>query len=316
MKARAWFAALLAAIVLVAAPAAADPAADAFNEGMKLMAQGSYEPACAAFERSEGAGGQTIATRYQLGRCNEERGHFASALIAFRDAARLADEKGDKKRADVARERIAELEGKVAKLAIVVPPDARVAGLEIKRDGELVPPELWNAAVPVDPGVHEVDVTVPGAEPVKLRAATDEPGATKTVEIPVIQSGVKPPATPENVDEEPPTRRRSSALFWTGVGLTIAGGLAVIGGAVTLGLCQNDPTVCDGEDTPPGSIIALVAGGVFLGVGIPFMVVFGSKVPVEADEPNGDEPSGEEPRNEGRVDLLLGPTAGALRVTF
>jgi hypothetical protein len=295
-------------VALAVRPAAADPAADAFNEGMKLMAASSYEQACAAFERSEAAGGQSIATRYQLGRCNEERGRYATALLAFRDAARMADQQGDKKRADVARERITELEGKVAKLAIVVPPEARVAGLEIERDGEVVPQDLWNAAVPVDPGVHEYVITVPNAQPITLRA-TGEAGKTVTVEIPpnaVAAAQAPPPVPPDEVDEEPPTRRKSNGLFWTGVGLTIAGGLAVLGGAATLGVCQGEPELCDGEDLPPGSIVALVAGGVFLAVGIPFMAVFGQKVDVVPDEP----------ASSGTIEVLVAPSGGAVRVTF
>jgi hypothetical protein len=74
--------------------------------------------------------------------------------------------------------------------------------------------------------------------------------------------------------------RKSPALFWTGVGLVTGGSLAVVLGAVGIGLAARNGFGDGGAGPGIGS---LVLGGVLLGVGIPFMAVFGARVPAEPE---------------------------------
>jgi hypothetical protein len=86
------------------------------------------------------------------------------------------------------------------------------------------------------------------------------------------------------------TAMNSKPLFWTGFGLTIAGGLLV--GAATIGFA------IDRLQTEQAAI-GWALGGVMLGVGIPFLVVGGRQVPVAGD-----------------TAIVIGPTGGSVRVRF
>jgi hypothetical protein len=336
------FAACVAATAL-AGNTAAQSAQDQFNEGMKLMAKGDFDGACAAFEKSEDPE-PTIATRYQLGKCNEERGHYGTAYLRYGDAARLADEKGDKKRAQVARQRANEVEPKAPRMVIVVPADRQVDGLTIKRGGKKVPKADWSKATVVDNGFHDIEISAPGVKTVTMRVEA-KGGTVAKVAVPKLDktgsagdggsagaggssgaggsNNVAPPGPsptssgavpigeppPPPVDEGPQTKRKSSGLFWTGTGLVIAGGLAGLGGTYLVATNDNG----EGEGGPPvGGISLLIGSVVFLGVGIPFMVVFGEKVPAEAETPEG-KPT---PTTGVILEPIVSPTYGGLRLRF
>jgi tetratricopeptide (TPR) repeat protein len=158
---------VLAIVLLVSARAGADggpedkaAAAQLFGQGLALMKAGNFQAACSILEASQ-ARDAAVGTLLYLGECHEQAGRPASAWASFREAARLAARLGDKREA-VARRRAGEVEGKVPSLRLVVPPEARVAGLEVRRDGRLVEEILWGTPVAVDPGQHLVEATAPG----------------------------------------------------------------------------------------------------------------------------------------------------------
>ena len=302
---------LLLTAVLTTAVSHADEAQDAFNEGMKLLGQGKYDAACAAFDKSEvAAGGESVRTRYQLGRCNEERGKPVIAHGAFLDAARLSDAEGDGKRAGVARQRAAELAPKVALLVIEVPEPQRVEGLTIKRDGKDVPARDWGVAIAVDPGEHTVEVEAPNQQPMTLKVGDAEVGKKAQITVPPFGSPTDPsgnvaaPTTPPSEEPESGgTRFNNGALFWTGVGL--GGGGLIAAGLGAAAWYQINFNHFQGAP-PPAAIAAFGASVVFFGVGIPFMVVGGRRVP--------DEP---EPAAQGLVvQPFLTPMGGGLVGSF
>src|SRR5438094_8661227 len=92
------FAALSAASV---APrtAFADETKQHFDRGLQLMAEKKFDAACDEFAASD-ATAPTMATKFQLGRCNEARQRWATARYEFLECARLATEAGDLKRAE------------------------------------------------------------------------------------------------------------------------------------------------------------------------------------------------------------------------
>lgn len=300
--------ALVLAMVTVAPAAFGQSAQDHFNEGMKRLAKSDWNGACAAFEKSEQPE-PTMATRYQLGRCNEERGHFGTAYLMYQSAADIADKQGDTKRRDVARQRVAELEPKATKLVILVPPDRQVDGMSIKRDGTVVPKGEWNKAAVVSNGFHDVQVSAPGRKNVTMRVEAKDTGSVSKITVPALEADAGggsngaapapapttaptssstsvPPAygTTPTADAGPAMERKNPAMFWSGMGLIIGGALAGAAGAGLYGLAaQNgDPGQGTALPVPPGSIASWTIAVALIATGIPLMVIGGRKVPAGA----------------------------------
>lgn len=244
-----------------------------FQLGMELLAKSDYEGACAAFEKAE-AKGPAIGSSYQLGRCNEGRGKYGLAYESYKRAAMLADSAGDGERASIARDRAAEMEPKAPKLLIVVPPDRAASGMTVRIDGKVVAD--WSSAAPIGEGSHRIEISAQGRSSASL--AVEVRMQAEVVRVTVPELAPLATAAPPPPEEEPEERRRNPALFWTGIGLTIGGGCALIAGLGILGNAEatGDPTYS------PGGIALLVSSAALLGVGIPFTIVYGRKQPVEA----------------------------------
>lgn len=287
---------LLSAVFLFAPLAHADDAADSFNDGKRLMGKGQHAEACAAFKRSEDAAGPNVKTRYWLGRCNEEQGKKAAAYLAYKDAKRMSEKAGDTKRTEVIETRIRELGKILPFLVLTVPPKIRVPGLAIQRDGEDVAESEWGTPVPVDPGKHQITVSAPGMQEITLHVTATDPGSKAQIVIPELAKSASAEPAPDAApavaprpdtppaDEEPEMSRKSPGLFWTGVGLVSAGGLAVIIGGVLIIQGEVADDFGGVTDRGPAGLGLLITGGVFLAVGIPFMVVFGKKAPAEGGD--------------------------------
>src|SRR5580700_4693533 len=154
-------AALLAVALSALAPgralaedASSQAAAQAlFDQARQLMADGKYAEACPKLVESQhldpGAG-----TLLNLGHCYEKNGQTASAWVTFKDAAAAADLKHRADWSQRARERAQALYSVISKLTIDVPPEARVSGLQIRRDGVEVGSAVWGTPIPTDPGEH------------------------------------------------------------------------------------------------------------------------------------------------------------------
>lgn len=299
----------------------ADEASIAFNEGKRLFGKGKFAASCAQFAKAEAAAGQNVKTRYWTGRCSEEQDKKAAAFLAYRDAKRMAVKAGDTKRAKVIDQRIAELGQILPFLVLTVPPAMQgVDGLTVTRNGEDVPQTLWDQPLPVDMGKHEIVVSAPGYKAVTLKVTASEPGSKAQLVVPTLQkvdagspapnpdgTAPPPPPPPAGGDQGPvEMERKNGALFGTGIGLVSAGGLAVLVGAVALVVgsleetaddfasgpsCDDEPDniFCEEDGADEGSPATrlgaglLITGVVFLGVGIPFIVVFGKKVPAEPE---------------------------------
>src|ERR1700677_4816556 len=105
-----------------------------FEQARQLMADGKFAEACPKLVESErldpGAG-----TLQNLWHCYEKNGQTASAWVTFKDAAAAADVKHRADWSSRARERAQALEPTLSRLTIEVPPDARISGLQVRRDG-------------------------------------------------------------------------------------------------------------------------------------------------------------------------------------
>ncbi len=326
--------AVLVGATLVTPLAHADAASEAFNDGKRLMGKGQFKEACAAFKRAEDAAGRNVKTRYWVGRCSEEQGKKAAAYLAYKDAKRMAEKAGDTDRLDIIDRRITELGQILPFLVITVPDKVKVAGLKIQRDDEDVPEAEWGKPQPVDIGKHLIKVSAPGHQEMTLHVTASEPGSEAQLVIPALTKATGTPSpsprptpaptpTPKEPgeDEGPEMTRKSPGLFWTGVGLVAAGGVAAIAGGVLViqGEADDEP-LAGGRDRTPAGVALLITGGVFLGVGIPFMVVFGAKVPAAATTDGDDEKKDEDKKVEKGALLTVVPviTPGgfALHGTF
>jgi serine/threonine-protein kinase len=188
---RALAAAFAAGLLLAAAPSrAADPAAQAaaaalFQEAKQLVAAGDYARACPKFAEAQRLF-PTVGTLLNLGDCYEKLGKLASARGAFAEAEVAARNANDTEREQEAIRRGAALAPQLAKLAIVVPPAARVPGFELRRDGIVVGEGQWATPLPLDVGLHKIEATAPGRKPWSTVMRIETNGTSASIEVPVL----------------------------------------------------------------------------------------------------------------------------------
>ena len=178
----------LAGLLALAAPASAagpqdQAAADVlFKDGKRLAAAGDFAQACPKFIESQRLD-PTVGTLLNVGNCYEKLGKVASAYGAFREAELTARDAGDTDREREAARRADALTPLLSKLAIVVPPDARVPGFEVRRDGALVGEGQWGSAMPADVGNHTVEATAPGYKPWSTEIRIDANASAASVRV-------------------------------------------------------------------------------------------------------------------------------------
>src|SRR5262249_9549066 len=134
-----------------------------FNEAEKLVASKDYAQACPKYAESLRLD-PGVGVMLYLGDCYEHLGKTASAWAEYREAEDLATKRADTKRAALANTRAERLAPKLSRLTIVVATEARVPGLEVKRDGESVGTGQWGTPVPLDPGPHALSASAPGKQ--------------------------------------------------------------------------------------------------------------------------------------------------------
>jgi serine/threonine-protein kinase len=241
------------------AEAAAAQAQTLFDEGKALMQAKNFAAACPTLVESQAlqpAGGTLLF----LALCREGEGKMASAWVAFNEVLSAARRGNRPDREKVAVEHLAALGPILGKLSIIVPEGAaRPTGLEVRRDGEVVPSALWGTPVPVDPGPHSVQATAPGKIPWEGAAPAPAAGATTTVEIPVLATAPVIAAPPPAVDVSnvspptavgDPTRGRTQRI--AGVVVASAGvvslGVGALFGALALSKKGDESSGCRNGD--------------------------------------------------------------------
>jgi hypothetical protein len=217
------FAAVLAVVLASLAPAAPAARADdkqaaaqaAFDEGRLLMARKQYDQACARFEASQKLD-PAPGTLANLATCEEARGRLATAWAEWITVRDRSARDGHARREQQARAHIDALVPRLPRLRLEVI-DATV-GLEVLRNGAVVPPELYAEPFPVDPGPQIIEVRGPGKLPWRTEAAAVE-GQVLTVRVAPLAAAPPPPVAPS-----------------PGRTLRIAGISTAIAGGVVLGL--------------------------------------------------------------------------------
>ena len=191
---RARCAVVTAAIAIVGGTAHAEspPANDTsaaaqalFYEARDLMKQGVYAKACPKLEHSLQLE-YGIGTEFNLADCDEKLGLLSSAWSAFLHAASAAKAHGQTEREELARSRARALDRRVPRLVVDVP--HAVVRLEIARDGSPLDPAFWGKPLPVDPGLHHIDVSTFGKRWWSATVAVEE-GAVVHVVVPPALGG-------------------------------------------------------------------------------------------------------------------------------
>jgi hypothetical protein len=170
----------------------------------ELLARGRAAEACRKLAESERLEPR-LDTILALASCYEANGQTASAWLAYEEAATQAASQKDR-REKLARDRAAALEPKLGRLMVLVPDNAEVPGLEVRRDGFRIGQPEWGTAVPVDPGVHTVAASAPGFRPWSATVQLSRP-ETLPVTIPVLV----PEGRAITVAPQPPLEAGSSA---------------------------------------------------------------------------------------------------------
>jgi hypothetical protein len=261
-----------------------------FDEGVAALKSGNLDLACQKLESSQRIEAGVGVLLY-LGDCYEKKGRTASAWAIFREAASIAAARGDD-RAPIARERADRLTSRLSKLTITMDQgsDMSLPDLELTRDGESIPRELWGNPIPIDPGEHIIAAVAPGygKEEVKV---TIEGGAASIATIAIPHLEKLPEAPKAATAPEPGDSGSTSIQRPLGVVLGIAGlaGLAVGGTFGILAIAKNnevtDPNGSYGcTNTCPDqggtdatqtaltfatvSDVGFIAGGVLLATGV------------------------------------------------
>jgi len=204
----------------------------AFVEAMKLMGTKRYAEACEKFARSQELD-PGMGTQFRLAECYEKLGRLASAYEQYTAVAEAAKGAKKKERELVARRRASSLEAQVAKLTIdIAPTVAAMRGLEVRRDGALVPKDLWGSSIPVDSGDHLVTVTAPGKQTFERKVWAE--GAAKLL---VSVAGL----------EEPPVAKSKPRPKLPAIVLGVVGGAGLIVGGVFLGQRASQKRDAEGQ---------------------------------------------------------------------
>ncbi len=258
-----------------------------FKEGKRLLARGKIDEACEKLASSfkiDAAGG----TLLNLASCHELQGKTATAWGEFNDALAMANKAGRSERQKAAREHIAALEPKLARVTLTAAPGT--TGLEVKLDGVVMAPGALGTGIPVDPGDHTVTAVAPQKVPWETKLSIKESEA-KTVEIPALQD--VPPPPPEVPPPPPPLGWKKPVggvlvgLGAVGLGVGTAFGIraVVLGGQVASachnGLCTQAglDAVSSGRTAANVSNAMLPIGALLAGGGVTLLVLAATSPP-------------------------------------
>lgn len=269
-------------------------AADAaFDEGKRLMSEAKFSEACARFAESQRLE-PASSTLLWLGECLEKSGKLASSWSTYREAASLAARQGKADREKLARERVAAIEPRVPRLVLKAP---ATSGLAISLDGVALGSTLWGTPLPVDAGLHSIELSAPGKRKrvVEVRVL-DQPApqafplpplddeAAPTSSAPPVASSA-PPVASAPASAAPPVESASTSVAPSKSALPTVGwvlggvGLAVEIGGIALQLsarskaddsrARNDPALYnDAKSRQTLAIATMSVGGALMLSGV------------------------------------------------
>lgn len=303
----------VATVVAVSAPAFGEDIAKArklFTKGLEQEEAGAWSEALATFREVA-----TIRTnhivRFHIALCLEKTGKLVESIEQFSLAKAQAEKEGGTD-AELtvanAKKHLDALRGRVPSLRVSKP---AAPGARLSIDGDAA---SFDAAIPLDPGVHVVVVEAPEHARFEQRVTLVEgvatPAAVEPKLVPVAATAPAPrPSVPVGPDVAAPGRTWSWVLG--GVGVASLAGAGVFYGlrASTLNeleaACDANREHCDpskkGLDDRGRSYT--IGGNVLLGVGV---VAVGAAITIAVLRPTPQT----------QVALLTAPSTVSLRVSF
>jgi hypothetical protein len=204
--AAAWLALLAGSSAHAAEPSTAEVL---FREGRELLARGDTAAACPKLEESQRLD-PAPGTEFNLARCYELLGRYASAWGAYADVAEVTHSLGQREREMRAREQVAAIEPRLS--FVVVKAAAPADGLRLTRDGVDVSLAQLEVAIPIDPGDHVLAASAPGRHPWETHFRVSHEAERVTVEVPPLELAPNEPGpgsgagatTPTDANARPP----------------------------------------------------------------------------------------------------------------
>lgn len=268
------------------------------GDGLKLFQARKYAEALDKLERANRLV-RAPTLELHIARCHEKLGHLVLAHEMYVEASRFPLDRTSSQ-AYFQAVRSAELERevlqpRVPRLRVLVSGPHGV-GLTVTLDDRLLPPELLDSLMPVDPGKHVV--VVKRADITLLETADIAEATSARVQL-------RLPPLPEGADPGPAGRAQLEAERWQTLAITayaigaggliaagVNGGIAVSKESELLAACPDracPPTAHGDADVYDATRYATTAGLVLGGLG----VAAGSALLLFApDPPNGERPSG------------------------
>ncbi|HLK39280.1 MAG TPA: hypothetical protein VKU41_21115 [Polyangiaceae bacterium] len=264
-----------------AQPAAGDAAMaeTLFEDAKRLMAAGDYTAACPKLAESNRLDPGT-GTLTALALCHEQIGKTATAWAEFIDVVTQAQQTGRADREKFARQHVAALEPKLARLTVTVADEtARLADVAIRRDRVAVGAPAWGVAAPIDPGEHLLEAAAPGYKPWSEKITIGGAGEARTVAVPaleVVPAAVEAPPPVEAPPAPPPPNTRRTVAFAVAGGAVASLAVGAYFGVQALSKSADAKRLCSPSSCTNPSAVQINADAktsarladVFLGVGI------------------------------------------------
>ena len=204
-------------------PHNAAAAAALFQEGYKLRQEGKDEAACKKFQESARLDAMA-GTLLNLAECRANQGKTATAAGWYHKAAILAENQGDQKLLEKAKEHARELDAEVSYLKIRI--ERPVPGIVVRRDDDVVGPAQFNESLPIDPGEHTVTAVAPGYRLLSIAVHIGEVSDNKTVDVPALEL-LPPPARARTVPALPNVQSKPGATHGATYWPWVIGGVGV-----------------------------------------------------------------------------------------
>ncbi len=163
-----------------------------FDEGRRSMIAGTFAAACPKLAESERLD-PALGTLLNLAVCNERLGKTASAWAEYRDAESMAKREGRAEREAYAHERATAIEARLSHLVILRAPGNVDHGLEVRIDGDAMGEAAFGTAVPVDPGVHQIDVHAAGKKTWSATVTVAAMADRETIDVPALDDVAEAP---------------------------------------------------------------------------------------------------------------------------
>lgn len=195
-----------------------------FAKGRAMLSSGRIAEACVLFERSYGLE-PALGTLLNVADCAERQGQFGHAYRAFLESARWALRTGERKREEVARDRLQRIKERVALLSVDVrgrhatATIVRPASNQVEVEFVVVPFE----AIALDPGSYLLRVTATDCEPFESRIELTKPGDVR------VLAELKPIAPPTAPPVVPPSQPRPATATVVGVTSGVVSVVALVG---------------------------------------------------------------------------------------